>query len=287
MTFSIMDVLMKSLAIGMGTYNALIWRTLIAVIFAVILMIFKPFKWPNKEALRVHIIRGSVTSVMAFTFFWGLARTPIAEAIAISFIAPLIALYLSAILLGETIERKAIFASILGLGGVGIIIAAKIQGEFSNDAGWGIAAILFSATLYAWNLVLQRQQALVANPIEIVTFQNSIVSMILLLFAPWFLEVPDTEFAPELIGAAFCGVISSMFISWGYARAQAQALVPLEYSIFIWACLFGWIYFNESVTITTLLGTLLIVSGCLIATWQRKPPQEPPKEPAHPIPNID
>ena len=274
---------MKSLAIAMGTYNALIWRTLIAVIIAIILFVFKPFKWPNKEALRVHIIRGGVTSIMAFTFFWGLARTPIAEAIAISFIAPLIALYLSAILLGETIERKAIFASIMGLGGVSIIIAAKIQGEFSSDAQWGIAAILFSATLYAWNLVLQRQQALVANPIEIATFQNSIVSLILLAFAPWFLQTPEATYAPELIGAAFCGVISSLFISWGYARAQAQALVPLEYSIFIWACLFGWIYFKESVTITTLLGTLLIISGCLIATWQNKPP----KEPHQPIPNID
>ncbi len=274
---------MKSLAIAIGTYNALMWRTLIAFVLAIILMIFKPFKWPNKEALRVHIIRGSVTSVMAFTFFWGLARTPVAEAIAISFIAPLIALYLSAILLGETIEKKAILASLLGLGGVGIIIAAKLQGEFSNDVQWGIAAILFSATLYAWNLVLQRQQALVANPIEIATFQNSIVSLILLLFAPWFLAAPDTAYAPELIGAAFCGVISSMFISWGYARAQAQALVPLEYSIFIWACLFGWIYFHESVSIATLLGTILIVSGCLMATWQSKPPKEPP----HPIPNID
>jgi len=275
MTFSIMDVLMKSLAIGMGTYNALLWRTLIAVIIAFILYAFKPFKWPNKTALRIHIIRGSVTSVMAFTFFWGLARTPLAEAIAISFIAPLIALYLSALLLGESIERKAIFASFLGLGGVGIIIAGKIQGDFTEDAKWGIAAILSSATLYAWNLVLQRQQALVANPIEIATFQNSIVTSILLLFAPFFLEIPDMNYAPEIIGAALCAVVSSLFISWGYARAQAQALVPLEYSAFIWASLFGWIYFKETVTLTTFLGTLLIVTGCLIATWNRKPKTVP------------
>lgn len=276
---------MKGLSIALGTYNALIWRTLLAVCIALILYAFKPFKWPNKTALRVHIIRGSVTSVMAFTFFWGLARTPIAEAIAISFIAPLIALYLSAILLGETIERKAIFASLLGLGGVAIIISAKLQGEFTTDEIWGIAAILFSACLYAWNLVLQRQQALVANPIEIAAFQNAIVTIILLFFAPWFLEIPDAEFAPEIAGAAFAGVISSMFISWGYARAQAQALVPLEYSIFIWAALFGWIYLSEPVTITTLLGTALIVSGCLMATWKRKTPLSP--DTPQSVPNLE
>lgn len=285
MTFSIMDVLMKAISIGIGTYNALIWRTMIAVAMALILYAFKPFKWPGKTVLRVHIIRGSVTSIMAFAFFWGLVRTPIAEAIAISFIAPLIALYLSAILLGETIERKAIFASIIGLGGVGVIISAKLQGEFTDDEIWGVAAILFSACLYAWNLVLQRQQALVANPIEIATFQNSIVTIILLMFAPWFLKVPDVQFAPEIAIAAFCGVISSLFISWGYARAQAQALVPLEYSIFIWAALFGWIYFNEDVTITTLLGTALIVSGCLMATWTRKPKIAPDMPQS--VPNVD
>lgn len=261
---------MKVLSIALGTYNALIWRTILAICIALILYAFKPFKWPNKTALRVHMIRGGVTSIMAFTFFWGLARTPIAEAIAISFIAPLIALYLSAILLGETIERKTIFASLLGLGGVAIIISTKLQGDFTDDEIWGVAAILFSASLYAWNLVLQRQQALVANPIEIATFQNAIVSIILLIFAPWFLEIPDAKLAPELVGAAFAGVISSMLISWGYARAEAQALVPLEYSIFIWAALFGWIYLSEPVTITTLLGTILIVSGCLMATWTRK-----------------
>lgn len=276
---------MKGLSIALGTYNALIWRTLLAVCIALILYAFKPFKWPHKTALRVHIIRGSVTSVMAFTFFWGLARTPIAEAIAISFIAPLIALYLSAILLGETIERKAIFASLLGLGGVAIIISAKLQGEFTTDEIWGIAAILFSACLYAWNLVLQRQQALVANPIEIAAFQNAIVTIILLFFAPWFLEIPDAEFAPEIAGAAFAGVISSMFISWGCARAQAQALVPLEYSIFIWAALFGWIYLSEPVTITTLLGTALIVSGCLMATWKRKTPLSP--DTPQSVPNLE
>lgn len=273
MTFSLMDVLMKGLAIALGTYNALIWRTMIALIIAVMLYAFKPFKWPKKPALRVHIIRGSVTAIMSFTFFWGLARTPFAEAIAISFIAPLIALYLSALLLGERIKAKAIFASILGLAGVAIIISAKLQSAFSDDEKWGVAAILFSASLYAWNLVLQRQQALIAHPIEIATFQNAIVTMILLLFAPWFLQLPDTSYAPEFIGAGLFAIVSILLMSWGYARAQAQALVPLEYSIFIWACLFGWIFLHEDVTLSTLLGASLIIIGCLIATWTRKNPK--------------
>jgi S-adenosylmethionine uptake transporter len=45
---------------------------------------------------------------MAVLFFYGVVRTPLAEGIALSFIAPLIALYLAAIWLGEPVGRRAV-----------------------------------------------------------------------------------------------------------------------------------------------------------------------------------
>ena len=47
-----------------------------------------------------------------------------------------------------------------------------------TDTGKGIAAILISAGLYAYNLILQRQQSLLAGPIEIAFFQNCTVQLI-------------------------------------------------------------------------------------------------------------
>jgi S-adenosylmethionine uptake transporter len=69
--------------------------------------------------------------------------------------------------------------------------------------------------------------------------------------------------------AAVLIAISLMLLSWAYARAEAQALVPLEYTGFIWAALFGWLWFGEVVTLATLAGAALIVVGCLIATRAR------------------
>jgi S-adenosylmethionine uptake transporter len=59
-------------------------------------------------------------------------------------------------------------------------------------------------------------------------------------------------------------------MSWAYARAQARILIPVEYTAFVWGALFGWLVFNEVVTITTIAGTVLIVFGCLVAAWQRQ-----------------
>jgi len=270
-TFGGMDALMKGLSLAIGTYNALLWRCLAAVIMAAILFAIKPTKWPKGAAMKLHIMRGTIAAVMAFTFFWGLARTPIAEAIAISFIAPIIALYLAVVMLGETIGRKSILASILGLAGVMVIVSGKLGQGFDSDAKWGIAAILGSAMLYAVNLILQRRQAQIASPIEIGLFQNAIMMLVFLLFAPLYAQVPDvTAEGPAILAAAALALVSLLLISWGYARAEAQALVPIEYSAFIWASIFGWFFFQEPVTVTTLIGAALIVCGCLIVV-RRKP----------------
>ncbi len=218
-------------------------------------------------------LRGVVIAGMSFTFFWGITRLPLAEAIALSFTSPLVALYLSAALLGETIARSAIAASLLGLAGVVTIAWGRIEAPAADGgAALGIAAVLTSSLLYAWNLVLQRQQAQVAKPAEVATFQTAVSGLVYLLFAPWFFAWPGSTSLPWIFAAAAMSVGGAMALTWAYARAEAQALIPLEYSGFLWAMLFGWLFFREPVSAPTLVGAALIVTGCWIAA-PRKPPE--------------
>lgn len=161
--FSTMDAVMKGLTLAIGAYNAVFWRVLIGIPIGALLYIGSRPRRPSRAALRVHLIRGLISAGMAIAFFWGLARLPMAEAIAMTFIAPIIALYLAALLLGESIGRNAVLASLLGFGGVLLIVSTRIGQSGAGD--WpGVAAILFSAMLYAYNIILMRQQALVASP---------------------------------------------------------------------------------------------------------------------------
>lgn len=264
--FCLMDVMMKSLSISLGAYNAMLWRGLISIILVGALFFARRPRMPSPRTLKIHFQRGIITVFMAFLFFWALARVPLAEAVALTFIAPIIALYLAAVFLGETIHRNAIIASMLGLAGVAIIGWGKMSGEYSNDELLGLGAVLLSALLYAANLVIQRSQALLAGPLEISFFQNLIVGACYALLAPFFAVAPDVEHAPLLLGAALMTIISGMFIAWGYARAEAQVLINLEYSAFLWASIFGWVFFREPVTVPTIAGAALIVAGCIIAT---------------------
>ena len=77
--------------------------------------------------------------------------------------------------------------------------------------------------------------------------------------------MPSPRALADIGAGALLAMISLMVISWGYGRAEAQALLPIEYSAFIWAALTGWVMFGEPVTGATVAGVVLIVAGCLIA----------------------
>jgi S-adenosylmethionine uptake transporter len=272
--FSLMDALMKGASIAVGAYSALLLRSLIALALIGPAWLATRNGWPPRAAMRVHVIRGVVASAMAFTFFWGLARVPLAEGIALSFIAPLVALYLAAFLLGESVNPRAVGASFMGIAGVAVIVFGRAgAGEAHPDVLWGSGSILISSLLYAWNLVLQRQQSLLAKPVEVATFQTLMMALVLGLFAPLLFEMPGSETWPIITASAVLALAASLLFAWAYARAETQVLVPLEYSGFLWAALFGWLIFSEGLRLPVLIGAVLIVAGCWIAA-PRKPPEQ-------------
>ena len=216
--------------------------------------------------MKLHVERGVVSAVMALAFFYALTKLPLAEAIAISFIAPLITLYLARVLLGEAIQRQAIYASILGFAGTLVIVGGKVgSGSFDRDAAFGLIAMAFSALLYAYNFIVIRRQSQVAGPVEIATFHSGIGGLVLLVFAPFLGSLPESAALLPLAAAGALTVAGAMAIAWAYARAEAHALVPIEYSGFLWASLLGWAFFRETVSLPTIVGTALIVTGCWLA----------------------
>ena len=279
-TFNLMDAAIKSASLQAGVYNALLFRNLLGTAMILPVWLLAGPRRPGAAAMKVHVQRAVVIAAMALLFFYGLVRIPMAEAIALSFIAPIIALYFAAVLLGETIRPRAIGAALLGLAGVVLIGAARFgAGLFEGDrfegsgidaeSGRGVAAVLASAVLYALNLVLQRRQAQLAGPVEVTLFQNLLVGLILATAAPWLAAWPAPGAWRDIVLGAALASIALLFLTWGYARAEAQVLLPIEYTAFLWAALFGWLWFGEEVGPAAAGGAALIVAGCWIAARGR------------------
>jgi S-adenosylmethionine uptake transporter len=265
--FSAMDAAIKGAALVVGVYTALLLRNLVGLAMILPVWLAGSRTLPSAKVLRLHALRSVVNAGMALLFFIAVVRLPLAEGVAISFISPLIALYLAAVVLGERIRRQSILASLLGLAGVGVIVADRLgTGSANGETLIGVAAVLASAVLYAVNLVLQRKLALVAGPIEVALFQNLIIGALLSLFAPWLAILPDWPTFGAIALGAVLATAALALLAWAYARAEAQVLMPIEYTAFLWAAVMGWYFFAEPVGPATLAGAALIVIGCWLGT---------------------
>lgn len=265
-TFSAMDAVMKGLVLALGTYTTLFWRSLAGTAMAGALFARRP-RWPDQATMRLHLARGILGSGMAFLFFWGLARVPIAQAIALAFIAPLIALYLAAVLLKESVSPRILGGSLVAFAGVLVIFIGQARADLGREALLGSLAILASAVCYAINIILMRRQAQAASPIEVGFFQSIIMAAVLVLALPFVggVPLPPADQIAFILLAALLATASLLLLSWAYARAQASYLATTEYTSFLWAALFGWIFFNEGVSALTIAGAAMIVGGCLLA----------------------
>lgn len=262
--FSLLDAVMKAQALAMGTYNAMFWRMAFGVFFALLLFFPSRVKPISGQLLKIHLLRAALTTLMTYLFFFSLTRIPLAQAIGLSFIAPIITLFLAAPLLGERIQSNAKIAATLGFMGVVVVVGGELLSLNAGSDLLGLSAVLLFALLYALYLILQRKHSLMASPMEIVFYQNIMVFGILLLGAPFFVSLPANaaQWGGAALAAAFAmGSLSLM--SMAYRSAEAQKLISIEYTAFIWAALLGWLFFAEGLSIQTLLGTGLIVAGCL------------------------
>jgi S-adenosylmethionine uptake transporter len=273
-SFSVMDGVMKAASIAVGPYSAMFWRNLFGV------LVMTPIwalgrrrtggRWlPTMPVLRLHAVRSATAGVMAGLFFYGTIYTPLAEAMALSFIAPLIALFLAAAFLGERIERRAYFGSVLALAGVGAIAAGKFGGHYSPAAVRGMGAILTSAVLYAMQSRASAATGAIGGAGRDRLFQTCSSSFCLRPARGGWRRCRR----PMLHSAGVRGDPGGRVAHAdrvGHARAEAQVLVPLEYTAFIWRLLVGWLLFAGAGHLRT-LAVALIVTGCLVAISARAP----------------
>ncbi len=269
--YSVMDTLMKRLSIESGAYSAVLWRSVVGVVLTGAVFVARRRPWPGGSALRLHVGRGMAAGLSVLLFFWGMARVPMAQSVAITFLAPLLAIFLAAATLGERVRRAAVAGSGVATLGVLVIALGEARAAASTQTVLGTIAIFGASILYAASLVLLRRQAQVADPLEVTLFTSLVVGVAMLPAAPWAAEWPAVAQLPAILGAAVLGTVSALLIAWAYRRAEAQTLAPVEYTAFVWAALFGWLAFGERVSGWTVAGALLIVAGCAVAVRGREP----------------
>ena len=136
---SLMDAFMKDAALTTGTYTATVLRSLVGAAIIAPFWFWQRNGWPDRATMKLHIERGIISAFMALSFFFALTKLPLAEAIAISFIAPLIALYLARRTWCAIPVRVIDFGNTHGANQDPISRGAIVSGSAGSDARRSVA----------------------------------------------------------------------------------------------------------------------------------------------------
>ena len=212
-----------------------------------------------------HLARASLLFTATFLFFQALKHLPIADALAIFFINPLVVVVLSALVLKERVGPRRWAAVAVGFIGTMIIIR---PGMVQMNPGT-LYALGAGASLGAY-FVMTRQIAGAADAM-VLTFQTCAIGVVLmtpLVLANWQQPTPRQW----LMFAALGGVatLAHVCITRAYENAEASLLAPLAFTEIIMATVVGWWFFNDLPDRWTVLGvTVLITSAIYISLRER------------------
>jgi drug/metabolite transporter (DMT)-like permease len=216
------------------------------------------------------IVRGCCLAAASFLFGSALAHLPVADATAISFLAPILLVALAGRFLGERIGWIGWLAVLLGFAGV-LLIARPGRGlEF--------AGVLFALGAVSMNLSYQFLSRLLASTERTVAllFYTALSGSIVYTIAlPWFLggRMPDAFEAMLLASLGLLGGTGHFLFTAAFRDAPASLLAPLNYSQLLWAGLLGWLVFGTLPDPLSLLGMAIIVaSGVMVALKTRRAP---------------
>jgi S-adenosylmethionine uptake transporter len=261
-----MDALIKALSARYPALQIAFLRFGFGLIGAALYAAWSRPGRPTREALLYNGVRALLIVVTATTFFFALARLPLADAVALSFISPVLTALFGVALLGERFDWRIAVALAGGFAGMLLIVGGKVGGAgLGREVLIGAAAVLLSAVGYALNTVVLRHRATRDPLSQIVLFQNLGPAMLLALPVPWVwapLTLADTlVFA--LLG--MLGVTAHTMLAHAFARIEAARLAPVGYVGLAWGVLFGFVFFAELPGSATLAGAALIVLGAFVS----------------------
>lgn len=222
--------------------------------------------WRTRH-LKVQLARSVCLVVATACFFGALRFLPLAEASAITFLAPMFAIFLSMPVLGERPTRARWIASIVGF--VGILVLVRPGAAAFHPA----AALLVLAALS--NALYQLLTRRLPNDTPYTTlFYSALVGTAVLSLALPMADLPHEVSARDGFFLLVLGVLAGLghwLLIGAFLAAPASLVAPFTYLQMIWATAYGYAVFGQLPDGLSAVGMAIIVaSGVGLVLHERR-----------------
>lgn len=225
------------------------------------LLILGPFIWRERatffrvERPRVQIARAICGTAEVALFYWAVAYLPLADVMTFYLAGPIYVTAMSALFLGERVGPARWLAVLAGFGGVLIALGPSIA-----NLSWPSLIALAGSVSFSGLMVMTRLSR-GAGDLQLISFQIIGGLVFGLVAAPFAWVTPDPT---GFLMLGLLGIISMtayLCVNRALKLAPASVVVPYQYTLIIWAVVFGYVFFNELPQATTLLGAAIIVGA--------------------------
>ncbi|MHA3913763.1 DMT family transporter [Halovulum sp. GXIMD14793] len=221
-----------------------------------------------------HLWRGLVGGAGMACGFTALGLLPLPEVTAIGYAAPILAVILAAMFLGEEVRLFRLTAVALGLVGVVIVLSQRFSAtSVGETTGWraiGAMAALLGAVFAAMATVFVRKMVQSEKTAAIVFYFSITTTLLSLLTIPFGWIWPGWQIAGLLVLAGVFGGLGQIFLTASYRHAPTAVIAPFDYVSMIFALAIGYAVFDEVPTSRTIAGAVLVVMAGLIIIFRER-----------------
>lgn len=253
--FSSVDTVAKLLTDDYHPFQ-IVWTRQLGLLAGALILL-----WMHGAALLktrhpyLQIARGTVAVGSATLFIFALRHVELADAIAVSFVAPFMVTIMGALILREPVGLRRWIAVCLGFVGT-LIVMRPGMGVIHPAAG----LVLIAAFFFAIRQIISRAIADTDKTATTVIYTAIVSGAILTAILPFVWKTPDTSHLPLFLFIAVIAALAEVCVIKAFELAMAVVLTPLHYSLMIWGTLAGWLVFDQLPDFWTWVGAGLIVA---------------------------
>ena len=273
--FPISDAFMKSMA---GEWPA---AALVAIRFAMGAAGLSILLWKREGASGfkvnrpwLHVARGFVMALAAASFISAIFIMPLADAVAISFVSPIITALLSSWFLKEKMRPVTWLVTVIAFAGVLVMLRPNVA-AFGLSALLPLVAAASMAVVMILNRMVSGQRSVVAAQFY-GAFWTTFFMIIIAVTGHFLFPVMEIVGAPSMRMLFLCATVAvlntgcHLLLYVATMRATAAAIAPVVYSQLVMSSLISVYIFGDKMDPLAMVGgALIILSGLIMWRSER------------------
>lgn len=264
-TFALNDAMGKWLVASFSVGQVLFVRSIGSFLVLAPLMVKQgagPLLRPERPGLQ--LLRASLATLETGLFYAAVMYLPLADVMTFYLAGPIFTAALSYFFLGEKVGWRRSLA--IGIGFVGVVIALR-----PTSASLSLPSLFALTGSLAFSVIIILTRTLRAtSDTTLVTWQTAGALVVGGVFsiASWNQPTSMEWGALLLLGIVSC--CAHLMITRSLKLAPASVLAPLQYTLLLWAVIFGWAFFGDIPDNQILVGSAIIVLAGLFIFHRQK-----------------